>query len=166
MSLKYSITFSEKKNPDWIVADLKNEAGIEYKNVSINRTKKSTGEVFPGFDEIMTGHTISGEFWETPDRSKAYLYPPRVDKPYSGANKSFGGGIKAVERKEAGIEKAQVNKAEGIMTSSTIRMAVDCAIAEFNNIPETGELESLILKWRAWFVDKWEITPTDKKAFQ
>ncbi len=152
--MKYSIIWSEKKNNDWMVATLRNEAGIEYKDVSINRQNKK-GEVFPLFDSVMTGHTIEGEYWETPDKSKKYLFPPKV-----ATTRSFGGSgaiNKAMEKKDASIARFQDNKEFSIKESASMRDAVQLAIAERELQPVPEDLEVLIKKWRKFILDNWSL---------
>ncbi len=78
---------------------------------------------------------------------------------------SFG-GIKTMEIKAKQIEKAQDNKAEGIMISSTARMATDTVIALLVQIPErTGpeEFKKMWIEWRKWFMDNWDGSPKDNE---
>lgn len=152
MNEKVKIEWSEKKNNDWIVASIsKGESPDIIENVSINRTN-TKGEVFPNFDQIMTGYTLECIVWTSP-AGKVYLFAPKV---ITGASRGTGGAniAKAQEVKAKNIEKAQDNKELGIKTSSTIRMAVDLAIAE--GTPNT----QTILKWREWLFTNWDI-PSD-----
>ncbi len=154
MTNKFIVTWIEKKNPDWSVAQLKDvdTPNLPYADVSINRTGKK-GEIFPNFDGIMNGGTVEGEIWQSA-KGTWYLFPPKVVATgNSGRNSAMS---KLVTQKQEGITKAQENKELGIMTSSTIRMAVDCALAEYNNTPQE-DIEAMILKWRKWFVDNWDL---------
>lgn len=166
--MKFSIKWLETKGPDWKVATIVNEAGIEYEDVSINRTNKK-GEVFPEFDSLLNGGTVQGEYWETPDKTKKYLFPPRVDKP---AQRTFGGGqVKAMmKEKQEGIKESMDRKEHSIMESSSMRDAVSLAIAEFESYQDklrgsggsgTGgggsDLEFLIKKWRKFLLDNWSL---------
>jgi hypothetical protein len=70
----------------------------------------------------------------------------------------MGGGAKAaVEAKAKSIEKSQERKEEGIMMSSSIRMATDVMVAYLAKETIKGpELKSAILSWRKWFIDNWD----------
>lgn len=151
--MKYTIEWSENKAVDWTIATLKDEHGIEYPNVSINRTSKK-GEVMPKFDEIKTGGEIEGELW-TSQSNKHYLFPPRLEtaKP---PQRSAGAVAKMMEKKSESIKVAQDNKERGIMTSSTMRMAVDIALAETHGLPfDIGVFKSRVKEWRNWLIAEW-----------
>lgn len=63
-----------------------------------------------------------------------------------------------MDKKAENIEKAQGNKELGIMTSSTIRMAVDIALAEVNSAQmfDEGVFKGRITYWRKWLVSEWD----------
>jgi hypothetical protein len=156
--MKYTLDWIETKSADWKLASITNEAGMKFTNVSINRVSKK-GETFPNFDNLRAGETIAGEYWETPDKSKSYLYPPRVEKTQGEAYKpnytpKTGAITKAMDRKEANIEKIMDRKEDAYQISGTARDAVLCAIAEFNSYThEDGirpPLEFLVEKWRKY----------------
>lgn len=155
--MRYIINWLETKNPDWKLATLTNEAGIKYEDVSINRTNKK-GEVFPMFDSLLNGGTVEGEYWETPDKSKKYLFPPRAQKSSPRASQGFTGGSKMMAEKAKNIEKAQERKSESIAYFNS----VNSAIAMLNTRPvqiklENGrELTEEIVAWRDWFLDQYE----------
>lgn len=148
---KFTIEWSEKKqipSGKWVInATLKDEVGVTHERVSI-------WSDFPNWVNIMTGHTVEGNI-VTNDKGYKTLYPPRTGTVSSngGANRASGGGLGAgmMKAKSESIAKAQENKELGIMTSSTIRLATDCAIAENNPTPAN------ILKWRNWFITNWDI---------
>lgn len=101
---KYSIIWLEKKNNDWMVLNVKDEAGTETKEVSLNRTNKK-GEVFPGFDGVVNGGYIEGELW-TSQAGKHYLFAPKpkLERP------TFMKGAqieKAMDKKNENIKQAQ-----------------------------------------------------------
>jgi len=149
MNKNFEIIWSEKKKTttgkDVISATLKDESGAEFEKVSI------WGD-FPNWDSIMTGHKVTGVIY-TNDKGYKTLYPPKQENASTGqigGNKSgFGAGM--MKAKQEGIQKSQENKELGIRTSSTIRMAVDLAIAE--NTPT----EARIKYWRSWLVGNWDI---------
>lgn len=167
MNEKVKIEWLEKKNPDWKVANITKGDGTTVENVSINRTN-TKGEVFPNFDAIMTGYTLECTVW-TSGAGKTYLFAPKqAATGQNGASK--GAGIaKAQEVKSQMIKGAQDNKELGIKTSSTIRMAVDLAIAECTNAstPDgiSSSLEYQIKKWRKWLVANWDLEVTDTPPF-
>lgn len=154
---KYQVDWVESKGPDWKVAKLVNLPG----DVSINRTNKK-GEVFPGFDEIMPGKEIEGEFWNSPS-GKGYLFPPKAPKS------SFkGNSMAVVEKTQEGVKVAQQNKELGIKVSSTMRMAVDLAIAQTESksiLDNNLTLEEKVLKWRKWLWLEWDKNDTDFPPF-
>lgn len=90
---------------------------------------------------------------------------PRKDASTGTTARSGGGFIaKAQEKKAEFITKAQDNKNESIKIASTMSMAVNCALAEFNSLTEKSPslLASLIEKWRKWLWfawDNWEDYP-------
>lgn len=108
--MKFKIEWMEKKSPEWFVANLTDESGNETKEVSINKVNKK-GEVFPNFDDLMTGGTVEGEPW-TSGVGKNYLFAPKPE----GAKRPNMDRIMdkktqsievAQERKNINIEKAQ-----------------------------------------------------------
>lgn len=111
--MKYILQWVESKSPEWKVATITNEAGLSYSDVSINKTNKK-GEVFPNFDTMMVGHTIEGEYWETPDKSKKYLFPPRPINTSPRGSGSFTGASKMMEKKQEGIKESLDIKARNI----------------------------------------------------
>lgn len=156
MEATYTVDWAESKNEDWKIVTLTDEFNKTIKDVSVNRTSKK-GEVFPNFDQIMPGAKITGTYWQS-DAGKNYLFPPRAERP--SLKGAIGTGMKKlVAEKNANIEKNMDKKEWGIMTSSTIRLATDVAIAEGNPSKEN------ILKWREWFVANWDLDVTDKEPF-
>ena len=165
----YKIEKAEKKSDDWLVVTLVESATsgdnepAKYLNVSINRKNKK-GEIFPNFDDIKQGNSIEGDIWQN-DSGKWYLFAPRVAKTgNSGAYKQ-----KMIEdtmqRKEGSITKFQDNKELSIKMASTMRMAVDLAIAEYKNETVLDTLEQGIEKWRAYCWEHWDVEDKDFQAF-
>lgn len=150
--MKYKIDWLEVKSPDWKIITITGE-GKQYNDVSVNKTSKK-GEVFPNFDDMKAGDDIEGELWVS-QAGKNYLFPPRVDnKPQT---RSAGAITKAMDKKAENIAVAQGNKEHGIMTSSTIRMAVDIALAETTGLPfDVGVFKSRVREWRNWFIAEWD----------
>jgi hypothetical protein len=152
---KYKVDFMEKKNEDWIIASLSSPEA-SFPEVSINRKNKK-GEVFPNFDGIQAGREVEGHIWSSP-AGKVYLFAPQPEgsKP---PMRSAGAITKAMDRKEAGIEKFQDSKEQGIMTSSTIRMAVDITLAESAGLPfDVGVFKGRVKVWRDWLIAEWDNT--------
>lgn len=155
---QYKIEWMEKKQisgKDIIEASLSGEGVTPAEKVTIWKTD-TKGEEFPGFDEIMPGHTVEGNLWSKPGSNFKTLYPVKEKKTGNG---NFRAQLmeKAQDRKETSIAKAQDNKEWGIKTSSTMRMAVDLAIAEIQREPNTGYLHERIKYWREWCWNNWDV---------
>ncbi len=170
MNEKYTVEWIEQKSPDWKVCTLKGENG-SVADVSINRVNKK-GEVFPNFDAITLQATVMGNLWRS-DAGKSYLFAPKevsatgTTAPHKG---NFGGGMKLMEKKSEGIAKAQEHKDLGIMTSSTLRMAVDLTVASMRNDTilqnaTESDIKGMIKTWREWLVANWELDVTAKAPF-
>lgn len=149
--MKYLIEWSERKNNDWIVATLKDLTGATFENVSINRKSKK-GDEFINFDSITTGGDIEGNLW-TSDKGTHYLFPPSLQKK--------GGTKPPIEKfmkdKQAGIEKSQDRKEEGIKHSSIMRMAHESALAQVGGLGfQDSEFEKSFDKWVKFYQGKWE----------
>ena len=148
----YNIFWSEKKTGnygDYIVADLVDPEGGKIEGVSINRKSKK-GDLFPGFDEILTGKDIEGELW-TSDAGKHYLFAPKkkLEKPNFMKRDISKDVEKAQERTSASVEKAQNNTSHSVRVSSTQRDAVLLAVAQGN--PSIENVVSLRKElWRHW----------------
>lgn len=150
--MKYKIEWLENKDTDWKIIQLSDESGKTYKDVSINRKDKN-GIEFPNFDTLRAEDMIEGDFWVSP-KGRNYLFPPKPQSP-KGGNIS-----KMMEKKAVLIEKAQDNKELGIMTSSTIRMAVDLVVAQMANDhiiqnATEADIKGMIKEWRKWLVSEW-----------
>jgi len=154
----YNINKLEKKNNDWIIADLTNAQGQTQYGVSINRTSKD-GKVFPNFDGLKVGGSVDGNFWASP-AGKKYLFAP---DELRGAPQNFkGAGVaKNMERKEQSIEKFQDNKEHSIMVASSFTMAKDILIAQGNVGDDYMEA---LLKIRYQLVKNWNNTESPKTS--
>ncbi len=155
--MKFIVKNVKDKNKDWKVVDL--EGDMKLVEVSINRTNKK-GETFPSFDLVVNGYNVEGEPW-TSSSGKNYLFAPKPPTagrfgPSKGNNPAIA---KNMEKKAADIKVAQENKEQGIKMSSTIRMAVDCAIAEGSVTKEN------IQEWRAWLWTEWDKEDKDFAPF-
>lgn len=130
-------------------------------------SKVSIWSDFQNFANLNVGDFVTGSLY-TNDKGYVTLYPPKPPRTTSnGANFANKGGAmaKLVEKKQEGIRESQENKERGIKTSSTIRMAVDCAVAEYSNPNNLDSMETLIKKWRSFFVQNWDIDVTDSAPF-
>lgn len=120
-NVQYKITWIENKTPDWRVANVTDLAGVETKDVSVNRVNKK-GEVFPNWEGVTLEATIEADLWVS-TAGKAYLFAPRPQNAPTGGGFRAQQMEKAVARKESFIEKTVNEKEEGIRTSSTARDA-------------------------------------------
>lgn len=162
--MNYRVNWLEKKNNDWIVANLL-DGETEIKEVSINRTNKK-GQVFPKFDDIINGGSVDGELW-TSQAGKNYLFEPKPEgKKGNGAYKEKVIG-EAMHRKEESIGKFQDNKEWSIMTASSMNKAIELAIAEMNALTDKNPatLASRIINWREWIITNWTVNPNSKSPF-
>lgn len=151
--MKYKIT---------AIQDTPTSTGKSKKTVSITDEANASYEKigvwsdFPNYANLAVDQTVEGEVKTSPDGKWRNLVPLPTGTTPGGANRGQSGGFiaKAMEKKEAGIEKAQENKNESIKIASTFGKAVDCAIAEYNkDATNLDTLEELIRKWRKilWF---------------
>ncbi len=162
---KYILEFLETKSPDWKVASIRAEGTEDIiTDVSINAKDKG-GTPFPNFQNMMTGHTIEGDFW-TSDKGKKYLFPP---KPQTSSPRAFQRSpsaiTKAMEKKEESIGKFQDNKEMSIKVSSTLRMAVDTALAFMQNDENTQTFEESVRAWRKFYWMEWNKEDKDFPPF-
>lgn len=127
------------------------------------------GKVFPNFDTLMVGSSLVANPWTKPGTDKITLYPPKAQNaPIRGNGAVKSATIeKAQERKAENIKRAMDAKEWSIMESSTIRMAVDTALAEVEiaKIFDEGTFRMLVKKWRQFYVDTWSIEKDEKQAF-
>ena len=117
-------------------------------------------------DKLLTfkeGDRIEANAWQNPKNEKWSLYPIEDRKPSGGAGGAYKQAVieKAVARKEEGIARSQDNKEHGIKVSSTMRMAVDLALAEKDDANVLDTLEEGIRKWRRYCWDNWDVDAKD-----
>lgn len=154
--MQYTLEWMEKKTTQtgksYIKASLKDEQGKVTDNVSI-------WSDFPNYANLALGGSITGEL-KTNDKGYTNLYPP-ASTPNSGPSGGYKAKVinDAMEKKAGYISHAQENKEHGIKVSSTIRMAVDMAIAEGKPTAEN------IKDWRKWFWMNWDVSETDFPPF-
>ena len=68
-------------------------------------------------------------------------------------------------RKEKSISGFQDNKEFSIMIASSMRGAIDLALAEWKDETVLDTLEQSIKKWRHWILDNWSVDPKDIQTF-
>ena len=87
-------------------------------------------------------------------------------KVVAGSNFKQAQVEKSMERKEQSIGKFQDNKEWSIKLASSMRGAIDLAIAEYTKNPSSlFSLNECIEKWRMYILDNWEVDPKDIQAF-
>lgn len=162
MNQTYKITASEAKTTS---------TGKAYKKVKIINEQGESFDTsvwsdFPDFANLTIGSALVGELKKN-DKGYLNLYPPRAATASTGPRRP--NMERVMEKKEASIEDFTDKKELGIKISSTMRMAVDCAIAEYNKdggkANTTHDLTDLILKWRKWLWENWSATDTDFSPF-
>lgn len=145
-------------------ARLKDETGTVYEHVTI------WGD-FPGYAEIMSGHSIEGVITPASDPK----YAPSL-KPLTGPKRASNSNFKHHQDKEVldirrgDISHFQENKELSIKIASTMNKAVELAIEEFGFLTRTSiatrpELDGLVLKWREWLWNNWDFKATDTVPF-
>lgn len=153
--MKYTIEWSENKTTstgkEKMDATLKDESGVIHQSVTI------WGD-FPNFKDLKTGHSVLGDLVPAKDpKWGPTLYPTKAETSNVGHPVRSQGAIsKAMDKKAEYIATAQENKEIGIMTSSTIRMAVDIALAESHGLPfDVGVFKGRVKQWRQWLIAEW-----------
>ncbi len=89
------------------------------------------------------------------------LFPARTERPMTGGRSGARGGAgvaAAQERKATMIQEAQGNKELGIKVSSTMRDAVQIALAEPGVMNDHENYATRILYWRKWLWEHWDDT--------
>lgn len=138
------------------------KTGKPYKALEVeaeNETRKvSMWSNFPDFHNLTIGSVFMGSM------TKGEKY---WDLSYEGADKPRGGAYgafkdaqieKVMDKKNESIGKFQDNKELSIKMASTMRMAVDLAIAQYGDKTVLDTLEQGIEKWRAWCWEHWDMT--------
>lgn len=147
--------------------------GTDYKKCSIvdeSGRKLEDVAVFSSFNHysaIMPGAEVEGVIEQKTYNNKiSYSLGNMVSTAYtrsSGPSRSSQ-MVKIMDKKAENIATAQENKELGIKISSTLRMAVDLAIAQVGNsaIPITTDA---IQKWRTWLWLEWDKEDKDFPPF-
>jgi len=163
MEKTYTITSGEVKETKTgkpvFNATLKDETGATYERVSI------WGD-FPFFSDLKVDLNVVGKLY-TNDKGYITLYPPAPVKTHSSAT---GGGMgkqaeKLMATKASHIEKSQENKSESIKITTSMQLAVSCALAEYAKPNSLDSLETLIVKYRKFILKNWEVDVTDTPPF-
>ena len=136
------------------VADFTTSEGEEKQGVTFWKSN------WPTFDSIKIDTQLEGDYTEKQNGQwiNKTFYPLKAEKPTRGPSNM----TKVMDKKAEHIKEAQENKGQGIKISSTFRMAVECAIAEYQKDNNSDPLDKLISKWRKilWFeYDKWNEFP-------
>ena len=159
--MKYIINWSERKRTttgkEKLSASLKGEDGAITEDATI-------WQDFPGFQELMTGHTVEGDL--VPAKDPKYgptLYPLKKTTAW-GMSKPYlkSGAVSALmDKKAEQIEKAQDRKAESIAYFNSVNSAI--ALTQHVTSPlNIEEKKAELIYWRDWFLseyDKWNSKP-------
>jgi len=107
---------------------------------------------------ILSGKmTMEGQYWNIDFGTNS---APRASQGFKTAQAK-----EVIDYKQTGITKSQENKENSIKIASTMRMAVDLAIAEYRDETVLDTLEQSIKKWRAWCWENWDAEDKDFQAF-
>lgn len=150
--------FTKEQKPYYKVI-LTDSTGAEYDGVSI-------WSDFPGFNSVAIGGELEGTVTTNDRGYKNFksVNPAFTSPPRSYPNRA--GNMSAVmAQKAAGIKQSQDNKELGIKISSTIRMAVDIALAELSQPYTPADMQQAIERWRAWLWNAWEKNDSDYPPF-
>jgi|SRR3990167_4569772 len=120
---------------------------------------------FPDFANVKAGSVVRGQLVEKGQYTN--LLSETQNKPRGGGNyaNKEASVTKAMDRKEKSIGRFQDDKEFSIMVSSTMRDAVQLAIAEIKDITTLNTLEKDILKWREWLIQNWNVDEKDVPPF-
>src|SRR3990167_8361208 len=116
---------------------------------------------------LAVGQDVEANAWQNPKNQKWSLYPIEDKKRSGGASGAYKEKVigEAMDRKEKSIGRFQDDKEFSIMVSSTMRDAVQLAIAEIKDITTLNTLEKDILKWREWLIVNWNVDEKDVPPF-
>lgn len=110
----------ETKGEGWKVLGLLDMHKEAFEDVNMNEKDREGKVQWPNFAQIDVGAKFEGNIWKGPT-GRVSVFPP---KPQAAPRAGGAPGMKAAqERKEASIEKAQDNKAMGIMIAAAFRDA-------------------------------------------
>lgn len=122
------------------------------------------------FTSVMNGGTLEGRIVKN---DKGYLnFVPKLEAPefIKKGNSNFKTQQieKSMERKETSINKFQDNKEWSIKVASSMNKAIDLTIAEMKgelSKMDSGDVAEMILKWRKWILNNWDVDYTDVQPF-
>ena len=141
-----------------------------YKSLTVRQENGAEHKVniwsdFPNFANVTIGTVIRGKI--EPNGKYMNLISELQAKAPSGQNQAFKQAqIKeTMDIKRQDIQKSQENKEQSIKIASTMRMAVDLAIAEYGDKTVLNTLEQSIKKWRAYCWENWDASDQDFQAF-
>lgn len=120
---------------------------------------------FLNYANIKAGDTVEGEL-----KGKEFMgkVSYTLEVPFRSTTSNFarsggsiGGGSSMMKEKQEGIKESQDRKEHSIKESSSMRDAVQLAIAEFQAFNGEDELrptlDYLISKWRKFLLDNWSL---------
>ena len=135
---------------------VKNESGADF--------KVNIWSDFPDFANLQVGSIVrakleqNGQYWNIVSETQSN---PRGNAGFKTAQIE-----KTMERKEKSISNFQDNKELSIKIASTMRGAIDLAIAEYTRNPNSlDNLDALIEKWREWLWTHWDVEPDQYVPF-
>lgn len=131
-------------------------------NVSANGEMIEGVTLWPrDWPNVMTGHTVEADLVvnKNGQYTNKTLYPTKTWQKNTDFKTGKTNIAQAMEIKREGISLAQENKAEGVKISSTIRMAVDIALAKLGGDIEMktpADIQAQIRYWREWLLAEWD----------
>lgn len=154
-NVNWAETKTSAKGTEYKRATLTDESGKQTENVAVFNFYSKYNDVKPG--NIVSGTLVADLF---KGKTSYKLEDGKTWQKNTNWKPGGGGGStvynsQAMETKKENVHEAQENKALGIKVSSTIRMAVDIAIAE--GAPNSTN----ILKWRTWLWENWDVGNKD-----
>ena len=152
--MQFHINWIENKSPDWRIANVTDLAGVETKDVSINRVNKK-GEVFPNWEGVTLEATIEADLWVSTS-GKVYLFAPRPQNAPKKGGFNVGAIKEAQTVKREDIQDAQKRKDHSIKVSGAMRDAILIVTTFGTNDWTEEKIQSEITKWRNWILKEHE----------
>lgn len=132
-----------------------------YKSLTVRQENGTEHKVniwsdFPNFANVTIGTVIRGKI-EPNGKYMNLISELQSSKP-TGAGGAFktAQAKEVIDYKQTGIAKSQDNKEHSIKVASTMRMAVDLAIAEYADKTVLDTLDQSIEKWRRYCWERWD----------
>lgn len=138
-----------------------------YKKLSVTDSEGNKHNVnifsdFPDFANIAPGSMIRGKL----EANGKYMnLISETQAPKGNPNYKTAQIEKAMDTKRQDITKFQDNKELSVKISGTMRDAVQLSLAEFG-ADGTQSLEELILKWRVWLWENYDMDVTKTDPFK